>query len=191
MIRVWNLRRMNSYTYEMFLETFEIFDVWIYTRMKCSVKLSIRVTKVKPGLYFSRRLSAAVAYSFVARAGDHGRHRQLSFKCARALRKYTVARQNDKMSHPRNSNSNANSNSNSNFFIELYLHREITLHVLFEWPHTLSACSYRVSLYAWVCTLGTGWHVLIISFNLFAVAFPWILLSVAFAIRAAVAYTKL
>ena len=43
---------------------------------------------VKPGLYFSRRLSAAVAYSFVARAGDHGRHRQLSFKCARALRKY-------------------------------------------------------------------------------------------------------
>ena len=72
LIRVWNLRRMNSYTYEMFLETFEIFDVWIYTRMKCSVKLFIRVTKVKPGLYFSRRLSAAVAYSFVARAGDHG-----------------------------------------------------------------------------------------------------------------------
>ena len=43
---------------------------------------------VKPGLYFSRQLSAAVTYSFVARAGDHGRHRQLSFKCAQALRKY-------------------------------------------------------------------------------------------------------
>ena len=53
------------------------------------------------------------------------------------------------MIHPRNSNSNANSNSYSNFFIKLYLHREITLHVPFEWPHTLSAC-YRVSLYAWV-----------------------------------------
>ena len=46
------------------------------------------IFRVKPGLYFSRRLSAAVAYSFVARAGDHGRHRQLSFKCARALKKY-------------------------------------------------------------------------------------------------------
>ena len=43
---------------------------------------------LKPGIYFSRRLSAAVAYSFVARAGDHGRHRQLSFKCARTVRKY-------------------------------------------------------------------------------------------------------
>ena len=37
-------------------------------------------------------------------------------------------------------------------------------------------------------TLGTGWPVLTISFNLFVVAFPLILLSVAFAIRAAVAY---
>ena len=34
---------MNSYTYEMFRETFEIFDVWIHTRMKCSVKLFIYV----------------------------------------------------------------------------------------------------------------------------------------------------
>ena len=59
------------------------------------------------------------------------------------------------MIHPRNSNSNAN--SNSNFFIELYLHREITLHVLFEWPHTLSACSYQVSLYAWVCMYIRYW----------------------------------
>ena len=39
--------------------------------------------------------------------------------------------------------------------------------------------------------LGTGWPVLTISFNLYAVAFPLILLSVAFAIRAVVAYTNL
>ena len=52
------------------------------------INIAISGSTVKPGLYFSRRLSAAVAYSFVARAGNHGRHRQLSFKCTRALRKY-------------------------------------------------------------------------------------------------------
>ena len=47
---------------------------------------------VKPGLYFSRWLSSAVAHSVVARAGDHSCHRQLSFKCARAR---PTERQND------------------------------------------------------------------------------------------------
>ena len=56
--------------------------------MITGLKISPGDICIKPGLYFSRRLSAAVAYSFVARAGYHGRHRQLSFKCARPLRKY-------------------------------------------------------------------------------------------------------
>ena len=43
---------------------------------------------LKPGLYSSRRLSATVAYSFVARADDYWRHRQLSSKCAQILWKY-------------------------------------------------------------------------------------------------------
>ena len=73
----------------------------------------------------------------------------------------------------------------------LYWHREITLYVLLEWPHTLSVW-YRVGLYAWVESIvGIGWPVLTISFNLFAVAFPWILLlSGALAIRATVACTN-
>ena len=105
---------------------------------------------LKPGLYFSRRLSTAVAYSFVARAGDHGRHRQLSFKCARAFKKY-------KQSPDRTTKWSIHGIQIqmqirvriqiSSFW--LYLHREITLYVPFEWPHTLSAC-YRVRLYAWV-----------------------------------------
>ena len=43
---------------------------------------------LKPGLYFSHRLPAAVTYNFVAKADDYGCHYQLSSKCAWALFKY-------------------------------------------------------------------------------------------------------
>ena len=57
--------------------------------MPCDTNLkAISWVILKPDLYFSRRLSAAVAYSFVARAGNYGRHRQLLSKFDRALHKY-------------------------------------------------------------------------------------------------------
>ena len=126
-------------------------------------------------LYFSRRLLAAVADSFVVRAGDYGSHRLLSSESARALYKYKQSpNRTAKMIHPRNSNSNANSKSNSNWDIDVCLYWELTSYVLLE----LSEC-YRVSRYSWV--ENRYW---------FADAFPWILLSVAFVIRVAVAYSK-
>ena len=70
------------------LTNFSSLNALAVLKMATSISTSDENFANKPGLYFSHQLSAAVAYSFVARAGDYVRHRQSSFKCARALRKY-------------------------------------------------------------------------------------------------------
>ena len=118
------------------------FTLWVSLH---SLDLHVSLTiELKPGLYFSRRLSAAVAYSYVAIADDWG----LLSGCPNALERSASKLIN--CLPTRNSNSKANSNSNSNFFINLYVHREMA-YVLLEWhaycQHVLYVC---VSLYVWV-----------------------------------------
>ena len=97
---------------------------------------------LEPGLYSSRRLSAAVPYSFVVRAGDYGRYRKWS-KCAQVLCKF-------KQSPDRTAKWSVHG-------IEIQMQIQIRIQTSWltciynilcdSWmEHTLSAC-YRVSLY--------------------------------------------
>ena len=84
----WALQNIESINSSPPSATYYIYmRQWIGSAL---VQIIIRevLLHVKLGLYSSRRLSVAVAYSFVTRAGDHGCHRQLSSKGARVLCKY-------------------------------------------------------------------------------------------------------
>ena len=98
---------------------------------------------LEPGLYSSRRLSAAVPYSFVVRAGDYGRYRKSSSKCVQVLCKF-------KQSPDRTAKWSVHG-------IEIQMQIQIRIQISWltciynilcdSWmAHTLSAC-YRVSLY--------------------------------------------
>ena len=103
---------------------------------------------LKPGLYFNRRLPATVAYSFVARAEDYGRHRQLSSKCTRILCKHKQSP--DRMTKWSIHGIQIQMRIQIRMQFSLLEFTPINNIIYASWmAHTLSAC-YWVRLYAWV-----------------------------------------
>ena len=112
-----------------------------------TVRLAIRLSLVYTSIANCRRQSPTVLSLEQATTGVIASCRSNALELSESINSCPTERQNDPSTEFK---FKCKLEFELNFFIELYLHREITLYVLFEWPQTLSACSYRVSLYAWV-----------------------------------------